>query len=72
MGYARNFDEARAAMAGFQPDAAARMVEARIENRATYSCAGQVMTRLDFPGVTEVVPAPVDRNMPETAALQTP
>ena len=67
MGYARNFDEAKAAMAGFQPDAAARMVEARIENRATYSCAGQVMTRMDFPGVTEVVPAPVANNMAGSA-----
>lgn len=59
MGYARNFAEARAAMMGFQPEAAARMVEVTIENRATYSCAGQVMTRMDFPGVTATVPAPV-------------
>ena len=72
MGYARNFDEAKAAMAGFQPDAAARMVEARIENRATYSCAGQVMTRLDFPGVTDIVPTPVDKNPAGVAALQNP
>lgn len=65
MGYARHFDDAKAAMAVFQPEAAARMVEARIENRATYSCAGQVMTRMDFPGVTDVVPAPVDKEAPE-------
>jgi hypothetical protein len=72
MGYARNFDEAKAAMASFQPDAAARMAEARIENRATYSCAGQVMTRLDFPGVTDIVPVPVDKNMSGVAELQKP
>jgi hypothetical protein len=72
MGYARNFDDARAAMAAFQPDAAARMVEARIENRATYSCAGQVMTRMDFPGVTDIVPAPVDKTVPEAVELPTP
>lgn len=71
MGYARNFNEARTAMTGFQPDAAARMVEARIENRATYSCAGQVMTRMDFPGVTDIVPAPV-KNAPDLAVLQKP
>lgn len=72
MGYARNFEEAKAALTGFQPDAASRMVEARIENGATYSCAGQVMTRMDFPGVTDVVPAPAGKNMPSVAESQTP
>ncbi|MDR7060820.1 hypothetical protein [Sphingopyxis sp. BE235] len=70
MGYARNFNEAKAAMAGFQPDVAARMAEARIENLATYSCAGQVMTRMDFPGVTDTVPAPVARSVPAVAASE--
>lgn len=72
MGYARNFEEAKAALAGFQPDAASRMVEARIENGATYSCAGQVMTRMDFPGVTDVVPVPAGENMPSVGESQTP
>lgn len=72
MGYARNFNEAKVAMAGFQPDAAARMVETRIENLATYSCAGQVMTRMDFPGVTDRVPAPVEKNATDVAEAEAP
>lgn len=72
MGYARHFDDAKAAMTIFQPDAAARMAEARIENRATYSCAGQVMTRMDFPGVTDSVPAPVDEDTSGAAELREP
>ncbi len=67
MGYARNFAEAKAAMAQFQPDVAAKMVEVPIENRATYSCAGQVMTRTDFPGVADMV---VNKSAPAPAASQ--
>ena len=70
MGYARNFDEAKAAMMGFQHEAAARMVQVDIENRATYSCAGQVMTRMDFPGVTDVVPGPIAKTEPSVGEPQ--
>ncbi|WP_052071665.1 hypothetical protein [Sphingopyxis sp. MWB1] len=72
MGYARHFEAARGALAQFQPDAEANMVEARIENGATYSCAGQVMTRMDFPGVSDLVPTPAASEASESEEVPAP
>ncbi len=54
VGLARDISTARAGLATFQPAIAERMTEATLRNRATYSCFGTSMTRMDFPGVSEV------------------
>lgn len=49
MGYSRDFDEAGKALASLRPDLAERLVDGALRNQATYSCAGAVMTRMDYP-----------------------
>lgn len=58
MGYARDFAEAGKALSTLRPDLATRLVDGTIRNEATYSCAGAVMTRLDYPLAPEIVAQP--------------
>jgi hypothetical protein len=52
--FTRNFAVAQGAMAKLKPAVAAGMVEAPIQNRATYSCAAVTMDRYDWPGAGEL------------------
>ena len=54
--FTRHFATAREAMATLRPNIAAGMVESPIYNRATYSCAAVLMTRFDWPGMTDLAP----------------
>lgn len=54
VGLSRDIVTARAGFAQFQPVLAERMTEVSLRNRATYSCFGTSMTRMDFPGLTDV------------------
>jgi hypothetical protein len=53
VGLVRDFSGVRSGFAQFQPALAERMTEATIKNKATYSCFGINMTRMDFPGISE-------------------
>lgn len=52
--FTRNFAVAQGAMAKLKPAVAAKMVEAPIQNRATYACAAVTMDRYDWPGAGEL------------------
>jgi hypothetical protein len=72
MVYTRHFDVARDAMAKLRPDIAAKMVEAPIHNRATYSCAAVTMDRFDWPGMADLPPLEPVVDQSAAAAPQEP
>lgn len=72
MVYTRHFDVARDAMAKLRPEIAAKMVEAPIHNRATYSCAAVTMDRFDWPGMADLPPLEPVVDQAAAAAPQEP
>ncbi|MEH3035262.1 MAG: hypothetical protein PGN23_02025 [Sphingomonas adhaesiva] len=55
--YSSHPDDARRLLAARQPALAGAMVPADLRNQATYSCAGQDMTRWDIDGAAALAPA---------------
>lgn len=68
MGWAPHLEQARTALATFQPALAGGMEMADIRNGATYSCAGIFMNKWELPGVPQLepvsAPAPSDLAAP--------
>lgn len=72
MGLVRDLGTARTGLAAFQPALAERMGEATIRNRAVYSCFGTSMTRMDFPGISEIwAPTEAPAKVEASTSVQT-
>ena len=57
--WSRHLDEARDALAQFQPDLAVRMEQAELHNGATFACSAVEMTRWDLPGIPALPELPL-------------
>lgn len=66
MGWAAHLEQARTALAVFQPALARSMEMAEIRNGATYACAGVTMSKWELPGVPPLEPV-VGTGSAETA-----
>lgn len=56
LGYASRIEDSRRLLSGAQPQLAAAMKPARIENGATYACSAVTMDRWDIAGAETIAP----------------